>query len=187
MRIRSTIRKAAAVAFSTSLVLMLAAPASATVYSNDRYGGTYEFSYTCGSNVIAGSGTYGGRELIRTGKGSLQTAFFDHNQYWWSETHTNLTTGETIYVSSNGLFQETKAVPLGGTLFMFSSVSAGQPFTVRDAAGNVLLRDRGAIKETVVFDTQGDAVPGGIFIESVSLSVAGPHPGMSFDTCDILG
>ena len=119
--------------------------------------------------------------------GSLQTAFFDHNQYWWSEKHTNLTTGEVIYLSANGLFQETRAVPLGGTLFMFSSVNAGQPFVIRDAAGNVLLRDRGAIKETVVFDTEGDDVPGGIFIESVSLSVAGPHSGIGFDTCDILG
>jgi hypothetical protein len=166
---------------------MLAAPVSATIYSNDRYSGTYDFSYTCGSDTIVGSGTYGGQEIIRTGKGSLQTAFFDHNKYWWSETHTNLTSGKTISISANGLFQETKAIPLGGTLFMFSSVSAGQPFVVRDAAGNVILRDRGAIKEVVVFDTTGDNVPGGIFIESVSLSVAGPHPGMSFDTCSILG
>jgi hypothetical protein len=187
VRIRSALRTATAVAFSASLALVLAVPVAATIYSNDVYSGDYAFSYSCGSDTIEVSGLYGGREIIRTGKGSQQTAFFDHNQYWASETHTNLTTGESISISANGLFQETRAVPLGGTRFMFSSVNAGQPFTVRDAQGNLILRDSGAIKEVVVFDTQGDSVPGGIFIESVSVSIAGPHPGLDFDTCSVLG
>jgi hypothetical protein len=187
MRFRSTRRAALAVAFSTSLVLAFAAPASATIYSNDRYSGTYEFSYDCGDDPVDASGTFGGREIIRTGMGSQVSAFFDHNQYWFQETHRNRITGETIYISANGLFQETKATRVDGSIFMFSSVRAGQPFTVRDAAGNVILRDRGAVKETILFDTEGDNVPGGIFIESVSLSIAGPHPGFFFDTCSILG
>jgi hypothetical protein len=187
MRIRSTKRAAAAVAFSASLVLMLAAPASATIYSNGQYGDSYSFSYDCGDAPIDVSGSFGGREIIRTGTGAQVNAFFDHNQYWWTETHKNRTTGTTISISANGVFQETKATRVDGSIFLFSSVDAGQPFVVRDAAGHVLLRDRGAIKETILFDTTGDGVPGGIFIESVSLSVAGPHPGFFFDPCSVLG
>ena len=50
-----------------------------------------------------------------------------------------------------------------------------------DASGRVLLRDRGAIRETYLFDTEGDAVPGGIFLEKLSLRVSGPHPGFVTD------
>lgn len=187
MRTRSMWRALVAAAFGTSLVMAFAAPAMAVIYSNGQYGDTYAFSYDCGGAPIDVSGSFGGREIIRTGTGSQDSAFFDHNNYWWQETHTNQTTGKTISISANGLFQETRATRVDGSIFLFSSVNAGQPFVVRDAAGNVLLRDRGAIKETILFDTTGDDVPGGIFIESVSLSVAGPHPGFFFDTCSILG
>jgi hypothetical protein len=186
MRTRATIRRVAALVLSASFVLMLAAPASATIYSNGDYSDTYGFSYSCGSDVIEVSGAVSGHEIIRAGTGAQAGAFFDHNQVRANETHTNLATGKAIHVSSHYLFHETHAVSLGGTLFMFSSVLAGQPFTVRDSAGNVLLRDSGNIKEAVVFDTEGDDVPGGIFIESVSLSIAGPHPGLTTDLCDFL-
>ena len=187
MRTRSIWRALIAATFGASLVVAFAAPAYATIYSNGQYANTYEFSYDCGGAPIDVSGSTSGREIIRTGTGSQDSAFFDHNNYSWQETHTNRTTGKTIYLSANGLFQETQATRVDGTIFLFSSVNAGQPFVVRDAAGNVILRDRGAIKETILFDTTGDDVPGGIFIESVSLSVAGPHPGFFFDTCSILG
>ena len=57
-----------------------------------------------------------------------------------------------------------------------------------DSQGNLLLRDRGAIRVTVVFDTLGDATPGGIVVEELEPSVRGPHPGFDDATlCPVLG
>ena len=43
------------------------------------------------------------------------------------------------------------------------------------------------IRQVIEFDTQGDDVPGGEFITDVSFSVSGPHPGLEFDPCALLG
>ena len=50
-------------------------------------------------------------------------------------------------------------------------------FTVTDDAGNVIVRDRGSIRETILFDTLGDDSPDGEAIESVSIRASGQHPG----------
>ena len=42
--------------------------------------------------------------------------------------------------------------------------------------GRVVLRDRGVIRETYLFDTLGDDTPGGMYIEQLGLRVSGPHP-----------
>ncbi len=91
-----------------------------------------------------------------------------------------------ITISGDGLFQETRATRITGTRFTFSSHASGQTFTVTDANGIVLLRDRGTIHETIVFDTLGDGTPGGTFIELIERRFSGPHPGMDFDTCACL-
>jgi hypothetical protein len=179
-------RFASAMAVVALAGLMLAGPATATTAFRDRYSFDYSFSYPCGSVDISVQGHTAGVFQVRVGKGSFDTAFFAHNNYAFSETHTN-PDGDVLVISGNGLFQETRAVPLGNNQFAFSSVNSGQPFIVRDADGNLLVRDRGTIRETIVFDTQGDDVVGGIFVEELSFKVAGPHDGLGFDTCDILG
>ena len=83
--------------------------------------------------------------------------------------------------------KETKAVRVSGTVFQFTSVEAGQPFYVRDGDGNLILRDRGSIRQVIEFDTLGDATPGGVFITDVSFRANGPHPGFEFDSCSIFG
>jgi hypothetical protein len=47
--------------------------------------------------------------------------------------------------------------------------------------GAVLLRDRGVIRTTILFDTLGDDTPGGVTLEELDVSVAGPHPGFFMD------
>ena len=42
--------------------------------------------------------------------------------------------------------------------------------------GRIVSRDRGVIRETYLFDTLGDATPGGLFLETLGLRVSGPHP-----------
>ena len=167
-------------------ILLAAAPVSATmlVRGNGHYHDDYAF-LDCGGDVLV-EGSVDGVSHLRVGKGSQDSAFFLHDNYALRETWTNRTTHDFLVVTANGLFQETKAVPLGGTVFTFTSVNSGQPFTVRDSDGNVLVRDRGSIRETIVFDTTGDDVPGGIFIESIDFRVNGPHPGLDFDLCGYL-
>jgi hypothetical protein len=49
--------------------------------------------------------------------------------------------------------------------------------SIPDASGRIVERDRGAIRQTYRFDTEGDDVPGGIFLELLEERVSGPHPG----------
>ncbi|MFL5775430.1 MAG: hypothetical protein ACJ76W_04065 [Chloroflexota bacterium] len=72
------------------------------------------------------------------------------------------------------------------TIFEFTSINSGQPFVVRDSDGNLVMRDRGVIREVIQFDTLGDDVPGGEFVTGVSFSVSGPHPGLDVDLCSFL-
>jgi hypothetical protein len=167
-------------------LLAIAAPASAATILRERYAEDFSFSYECDSVEITVEGHVDGIVHYRVGKGQFESAFFAHDNFSFSEVHTN-PAGEILVISGNGLFQETRAVALGDNRFAFSSRLAGQPLIVRDADGNLVARDRGVIRQTIVFDTLGDDTPGGIFIEEVSFEVAGPHDGLGFDTCDILG
>ena len=63
---------------------------------------------------------------------------------------------------------------------------AGQPFAIYDSAGNLVVRDRGALIHHAVFDTEGDNVPGGIFLEDLGSDVHGPHPGFDTDFCELI-
>jgi hypothetical protein len=65
------------------------------------------------------------------------------------------------------------------------TIQAGQPFVVYNSDGQVVLRDRGVIRFTYLFDTLGDNEPGGVFVQDVDVRVNGPHPGFDADFCDI--
>lgn len=164
-----------------------AVPASATVVERGHYSGTDSFSYDdCGFPVdveVEFSGVF----RIREGKHQNETAFFLQDNFSYREVHTNVDTGEWLVIRGDGVFNETKATRVEGNVFEFTAVEAGQPFVVEDSAGNVVIRDRGAIQRTILFDTGGDDVPGGTFIEDVSVEVRGPHPGFFVDFCEIVG
>jgi hypothetical protein len=165
---------------------LVAGQASATMFSRERYSFDYEFTFTdCGYTMDV-VGHREGILQIRTGKGKFASAFFAHDNYQFTEVGTRRDTGDFITLSANGLFQETKAIHVSGTIFDFRSINAGQPFTIRDSDGNVVSRDRGVIKEVLRFDTLGDDAPGGEFIEEISFSFAGPHPGFELDLCPLL-
>lgn len=171
------------------LVLLIAVgPAAAVQYSSERYTWDDSGSYECGpGNWVDWKAEGGGRFSIRTGTGKADGAFFAHDNYAWHAVDTRRSDGLSLFFSGQGNFKETKATRVAGTIFAFTAVDAGQPFVVRDADGNVLLRDRGSIRETIVFDTLGDDTPGGDFIESISFRANGPHPGLDFDSCSIFG
>jgi hypothetical protein len=72
---------------------------------------------------------------------------------------TNAETGKWFVVRGNGLVSEIKATLVSGTIYEFVAIEAGQPFVLEDAAGNVIVRDRGVIRHTAPFDTLGDGRP----------------------------
>jgi hypothetical protein len=167
--------------------LTVAPAAQATIFDRFRLvDEPYSFQdEICGIEVQI-EGTVTGTITLRTGKGKLATAFFEHDNLAFSETWT-AASGRFVTVTGNPNFNEVKAVPLGGNLFRFTAVEAGQPFRLYDSQGNLLLRDRGVIRFTAVFDTLGDDIPGGVLIEELEPSVRGPHPGFGDETlCPVL-
>jgi len=167
------------------LALVAASTAAATKYDGGQYAGEDAYSYDdCGFWVdvaVSFSGTF----HLRTGKGKDASAFFLHDNYAYREVHTRRDTGETFILRGNGVFQETKATRIEGNVFEFTSINAGQPFVVTDSDGNILVRDRGVIREVLQFDTLGDDTPGGEFVAAISFEWHGPHPGLDFDGCGL--
>ena len=72
-------------------------------------------------------------------------------------------------------------MPVEGTIFQVSHVSAGQPFALRDMTGAIVPHNRGAARGTILFDTLGDDTPGGVVLEVIDVRISGPHPELDMD------
>lgn len=129
-------------------------------------------------------GRYTGTNRLRTTKGGQ--FFVSTDQYRVQETYTDLETGETLTVLANGVFHELRPEPVPGhpTRYTFSFIDAGKVFTVLDGSGEEVLRNRGVVKGTGVFDTLGDGVPGGVEV-SMDVVVAGQFPRWEESFCDV--
>jgi len=176
-RVRRTLVTAAGVAGVT-------AAAPATVVEQGRFADEpYGFAYDCGFPVEV-SGVASGNFRLREGKGADATAIFSLDRVSFSERHTNPQTGEWFSLSGHFASNETGATPVEGSLFEFRIVKAGQVAVIEDSDGELVSRDRGALRRTILFDTGGDQEPGGEFVELLDLRLAGPHP--TFDRlCDV--
>jgi len=166
--------------------LAIGAPSAfATTAFREHFAGDYAFSHDdCGWTVDV-EGSFSGDFWVRVGKGDEESAFFGHQTLGWSETHVRATDGARIVISSQTVFQETKATRIEDNVFEFDSVAAGQQLVVRDASGRLLLMDRGSIRDRILLDTQGDDVPGGIFIEDLGLRFNGQYPSQITDYCSL--
>jgi hypothetical protein len=167
--------------------LVLVPVAQGTIFERFRFvDEPYSFEEEiCGIDLQI-EGTASGHGIVRTGKGKLATAFFGHTNFAYSETWT-AANGLFVTVTGNANLNEVKAVPLGDNLFRFTDIEAGQPFRLYDSQGNLLLRDRGVIRSSYVFDTLGDATPGGEVVEEFDPLIRGPHPGFFDETlCPVL-
>jgi hypothetical protein len=162
------------------VVMAGAVPAHATVFAKGHF--TFEESVEedlCGIAVRRDS-TASGHFRTRTGKGDLDQAFFGQSSVEFTDTFTNLATGASFSIEGRLTGMDVKATPLGGNVFEFKFRESGT-VVVRDMDGNVVLRDRGAIWSTVVFDTLGDSMPGGEVLDETVDRVSGPHPGFEQD------
>ena len=177
----STIKRSLAIA--SALVAAGAVPAQAELYEHSRESGTgTEFFEECGKQLRS-NGVYSAKSITRTGKHDLNTAFFGHFQVDFVDTITNLANGKFYTIEGHVLNKDVKAVPQGGTLFVFDTIEVGQPFTVTDMSGETRIRERGQLRFTYLFDTEGNdgpdgnPAPGGNTLEDLSVKVAGPHAG----------
>jgi hypothetical protein len=162
-----------------------AAPAGATVIHEGTDSGTDHFTDdSCGFTLDVDV-AFDTKTLLRVDKSGQ--AFLEHTIFRETDTVTNPATGGFFFITHRGLYNEIKATQVEGTVYEFVAVEAGQPFVIKDAAGNVVSRDRGVIRHTFLFDTLGDGQPGGEFIVEVSDAVHGPHPAFApdFPFCDI--
>jgi hypothetical protein len=183
-----TVRAVRSLVAAAGVVLAVgvcAAPAGATVIHQGVDSGTDTFTDdSCGVpyDVVATFETRTQLRVDQTGQ-----AFLEHTIFRITETVTNPATGGFFYITHRGLYHEIKATQVEGTVYEFIAVEAGQPFVIRDAAGNVVSRDRGVIRHDFLFDTLGDSQPGGNFIVELSDDVHGPHPAFApdFPFCDI--
>ena len=165
------------------LFVTLPAAAQATIAERGRIEDTFTDSYDDCGFLVTVDGSVSSQYRFRQGKGDLATAFFLQANFSWEEVHT--ANGRSITLRGHGVSNETQARQVDGTIFEFRSIEAGQPFAVYDADGNLVLRDRGVIRFTYLYDTEGDDVPGGVFIDELDLQIAGPHPGFDLDWSEI--
>ena len=173
-------------AAAAAAVLMTGAPAGATIYERVVYTNHYEFSYDeCGFPVDV-SGDVEQRFRVRSGTGPDEGAFFLRNRYSFTEVHTNPETGASARIEMHGLYNEVKATRLSGSVFEFVAVDAGQPFSLYDSNGDLVMRDRGSVRLRVVFDTLGDDIPGGEVVTEFEPTLHGPHPSYDADFCAMI-
>ena len=179
---RNRVRRTLAIA--AALTTVAAAAAQAGVIEKGRIvDGTYGFAYDCGFPVEV-TGIASGNFRLREGTGDDATAFFSLDRLSFREIHTNAQTGEWFSVSGRFANNEVGATRVEGSLFEFRIIKAGPVARIEDSDGNLVSRDRGNLRLTILFDTGGDQEPGGEFVELVDLDLAGPHP--TFDRrCDV--
>ena len=167
------------------LTLALAIPAAGAMFSRGTFADAGTDAYACGDAEISVAWEGSGKFHLRTGKGDLDSFFFEHVNFAFHEVHTNLDTGQSFSISGRVVDKEIKATHVGGTVFETTRIIAGQHLTVRDSDGRVVLQDRGVVVVTYLFDTLGDAVPGGHFLEELSVELRGHFPSSDLDICQL--
>ena len=180
-----TRRFAAVAAAAAAMTVLGGAPSNATVVDRGSYSSEpYSFTHDdCGFEVEV-EGTSSGVFRLRSGKRDTATAFYGLDNYSFVETQTNPETGAFVTITANAVFNEIRAERVKGTIFEFEAVEAGQ-FRMYDSDGRLVARDRGSVHFHILFDTEGDDVPGGIFLEELGVDVHGPHPGFD-DFCGLI-
>ena len=158
------------------LMGLAACPAGATVVDRGTFGDSETVAdEICGIDVVRDS-VFSGSFRIRVDKQSGGQAFFQHLQFSYRDVFTNPANGRSITIEGKSLNNELTARQVEGDVYEFTTIEAGQPVTVRDGAGKVVLRDRGVIRHRVLFDTLGDGTPGGVTLEDEIVGIGGPHP-----------
>jgi hypothetical protein len=165
------------------LALALAAPTQAARLAYEHYSGTDSFDFDDCGFVIHDEVVFEGVFMLKAPRtAGAPPRVFDN--YHAIETLT--ANGRTATIEHQGLYKDLRITHVDGTIYQFVAKESGQPYTVRDSDGNVLLRDRGVLLTTFQVDTKGDTdLENDEFIEGSwsLLKDAGSHPGFYIDFC----
>ena len=165
------------------LALAVSGPAQAAPIVYEHYSGTDSFDFDDCGFVIHNEVVFEGVFMLKAPRtDGAPPRYFDN--YHAIETLT--ANGRTGTIEHQGIYKDLRITHVEGTIYEFVAMEAGQPFTARDADGNVLLRDRGVLVTTFQVDTKGDSdLENDVFIEGSwsLLKDAGAHPGFYIDFC----
>ena len=104
-----------------------AVPAPATVIDHEHYSFSDSFpDVLCGVS-LRHDVLVSGVAHLRVGKGDLTTAFFGIDNHRVTETLTNEANGNFVVLEYNGVIHDVKATHVSGSIFMFTTIHAGQP------------------------------------------------------------
>lgn len=159
------------------------------VYDRGHFDDSYKFEDDSCSFPFKVKGRAEGSFITYDLPGSQNQAFLGHNWYRFKETLTNPANGKKMYVSGRGYAREVAGRHVKGDVWKFDAIETGKPFVVRDADRNLVLRDRGKIFTTVLFDTLGDQEPGGELVEETASEViygSFPSREADFDFCALV-
>jgi hypothetical protein len=173
-----------AAALSAAIALVLAVgQATATVIEHRHFSGTDSASFDdCGFTLQVES-EFSGELVVRADKGG--EVFLKVRREEFRDVVTNPATGLWFVIRGHVLLNETKATLVSGTVYEVVSVEAGQPFEIVDSAGNVIVLDRGMIRQTYLFETLGDGQPSGDVVAITDVVAHGLFPGFDADFCAI--
>lgn len=170
-----------------AFTLAMAPTVSAAPIVRDHYRGVDTGTFDDCGFTIAFETTFAGVFMLKEGRrGDPMPYLFDN--YNVTEILTNVATGASMTITHNGLYKDLHITPVDGTIYQVVANETGQPFVVRDSAGNVVLRDRGLLRVTFQVDTLGDAdLDNDTFVEGsfALLRDAGAHPAFYIDFCQI--
>ena len=165
------------------LALALAGPTQAAPLVYERYSGTDSFDFDDCGFVIHDEVVFEGVFMLKAPRSDgAPPRLFDN----YHTIETLSANGRTATIEHQGLYKDLSITHVEGTIYQFVAMEAGQPFTVRDSEGNVLLRDRGVLFTTFQVDTKGDSdLENDEFIDGSwsLLKDAGAHPGFYIDFC----
>lgn len=151
-----------------------AAPVQRDHVVNEPY--TYEM-WDCGYPItVDGVGTH--LVTLRQDPRLADNLLF-MDQYSFRETWTN-DHDQSVTVTGQGVAKNLQSRHVADSVYTFTFIQSGQPFTITDSSGRLVSRDRGTIR----FETTVD-VSNGVEIGS-GVSISGPHPLFGNDTCRVI-
>lgn len=117
------------------------APADATIIDRARSTEPYEYvNWACGYPISV-DGVANHQVQVRADKKSPDIVYFTDN-YDFTEVWTT-TDGRWLTVSANALAKDVPAKRVQGSVYQFAFKTTGQPFTVTDSSGALVVRERG--------------------------------------------
>jgi hypothetical protein len=165
------------------LAMAIAGPVQAAPIEYEHYSGTDSFDFDGCGFVIHDEVAFEGVFMLKApSTEGAPPRLFDN----YHSIETLSANGRTATIEHQGLYKDLHITQVEGTVYQFVAMESGQPFTIRDADGNVLIRDRGVLMTTFQVDTKGDTdLENDVFIEGSwsLLKDAGSHPGFYIDFC----